>query len=138
MMKRSPGFSLIELIVVVAIIAILTMVAYPSYLNYIKKTRRAEGIALINKVMQAEERYFVNNSPPTYTDKLTDLGFSVDSDLPTENGYYQVNAEACGDGIADCVNIVATAAGSQATDGNLEYNSRGEKKWAGNSGWDWH
>ena len=124
MMKRSPGFSLIELIVVVAIIAILTMVAYPSYLNYIKKTRRAEGIALINKVMQAEERYFVNNSPPTYTTQLTDLGFSV--------------AVACGNGIADCVNIVATAAGSQATDGNLEYNSRGEKKWAGNSGWDWH
>lgn len=123
---RQRAFSLIELMIVVAIIALLAMVAYPSYMESVRETRRTEGMAMVNKVMQAQERFFMNNL--TYTTNLADLGFSVSSDLPTENGHYQVNAGQCGtDALTECVEIVATAQGSQVADGNLSYNSRGEK-----------
>lgn len=124
--NRERAFSLIELMIVIAIVALLAMVAYPSYMESVRKTRRAEGMALVNKVMQAEERFFMNNL--TYTADLTDMGFAVSGDLPSENGHYQLNAGQCdADAITECVEIVATALGGQAADGDLSYNSRGEK-----------
>lgn len=125
--QRIEGFSLIELMIVVAIIALLAMVAYPSYMETVRETRRTEGIALINKVMQAQERHFINNL--TYTTDLTDLGMAVATNLPSENGHYQISAAACAGGlpIDECINVVATAQGSQAVEGNLGLTSRGEK-----------
>ena len=119
MKQRIEGFSLIELMIVVAIIALLAMVAYPSYMETVRETRRTEGIALINKVMQAQERHFINNL--TYTTDLTDLGMAVATNLPSENGHYQISAAACAGGlpIDECINVVATAQGSQAVEGNL-------------------
>ena len=125
MKHTQQGFSLMEMMIVVAIIGILVAVAYPSYQEKIRETRRTEAIALTTKIMQAQERFFVNNL--TYTTNLTQLGFGAAANLPTENGLYQLSAEACaGDTIAECVNIVSTAQGSQANDGDIEYNSRGE------------
>lgn len=125
MKHTQQGFSLMEMMIVVAIIGILVAVAYPSYQEKIRETRRTEAIALTTKIMQAQERFFVNNL--TYTTDLTALGFGVAANLPTENGHYQLSAQACAGGtIAQCVNIVSSAQGSQANDGDIEYNSRGE------------
>lgn len=133
MKKHQRGMSLIELVVVIAIIGILVATAYPSYKEHVIKTRKTDAVALINKVIQAQERYFVNTL--TYTTDLTVLGFSSASDFPSDEGHYLVSAEACGAGIAECVNITAVAQGSQDTgtpaDDDLELNSQGTKagKW---------
>jgi type IV pilus assembly protein PilE len=133
MKKYQRGMSLIELMIVVAIIGILVAIAYPSYRVHVIKTRKTDAIALINKVIQAQERYFVNNL--TYIIDLTQLGFASANDLPSDGGHYLISAEACGDGIATCVNITTDAQGSQDTntpaDDDLALNSQGTKagKW---------
>lgn len=133
MKQHQKGMSLLELIIVVAIIGILGMVAYPSYLDSVRETRKTDGISMINKVMQAQERFFVNNL--TYTEDLTDLGFASADNVSSEEGHYLVSAEDCDAGINVCVNITTDAQGSQDTgtpaEDDLELNSQGTKagKW---------
>lgn len=55
-MKRSLGFTLLELMITVAIVAILAVIAYPSYLDSIRKARRADGIAALANVQQAQQK----------------------------------------------------------------------------------
>ena len=136
MNNKQRGMSLLELMIVMAIIGILGAIVYPSYMATVVKTRKSDGISMIHKVMQAQERFFVNNL--TYTLNLqSDLGFAVNANLPSEEGAYLISATACGDGIAECVNITAVAQGSQNTDepdsiDNLGLISQGTKtsgKW---------
>lgn len=54
------GFTLIELMVVVVIIAVLTMVALPSFQKQMAKGRRADAIAALSAVVQAQERWRSN------------------------------------------------------------------------------
>jgi type IV pilus assembly protein PilE len=80
-MKKSPpspggsvirGFSLIELMVAVAIVAVIAAVAYPSYQSSIRKGKRADAMAAISLVQQAQERWRSNN--PSYSTNLGSLG----------------------------------------------------------------
>jgi len=133
MNPKEKGFSLIELMIVVAIIGIIGMIAYPSYMDTVRDTRKSDGISMVNKVMQAQERFFVNNL--TYTEDLTDLGFASATNVPSEEGHYLVTAEDCDTGINVCVNITTDAQGSQDTgepaEDDLGLNSQGTKsgKW---------
>ncbi len=133
MNPKEKGFSLIELMIVVAIIGIIGMIAYPSYMETVRDTRKSDGISMVNKVMQAQERFFVNNL--TYTEDLTDLGFASATNVPSEEGHYLVTAEDCDTGINVCVNITTDAQGSQDTgepaEDDLGLNSQGTKsgKW---------
>lgn len=126
----SKGFTLIEVMIVVAIISIIAAIAMPSYQNSVRKSRRSDGMALINQIMQAQERYFVNNM--TYTTDLTDLGFSSASGVASAEEHYKVTATACGGGIDQCVNLKATGQKDQSEDGDLELNSQGKRagSWA--------
>lgn len=68
------GFTLIELMVAVVVIGILAAVAYPAYTSAIARSRRADAVAVLTAVVQAQERYRSNRN--TYTDSLTDLKVS--------------------------------------------------------------
>lgn len=67
--KKSAGFTLIELMITVAIVGILAAIALPSYNQYIARGKRAEARAAI---LQAEgwlERFYTeNNRYTTATD----------------------------------------------------------------------
>ena len=59
--RRSRGFTLIELMIVVAIIAVLASIAYPSYIKYITKTRRNAATACLSEYANYMERYYTTN-----------------------------------------------------------------------------
>ena len=82
--KTSQGFTLIELMIVVAVIGILAAIAFPSYQEYILRSRRTEGMALLNEAAVRQERFRVQNG--TYADTVAKLGMPEFS----ENGYYKL------------------------------------------------
>lgn len=71
------GVTLIELAVAVAVMGILAAVAYPNYTAYVKRSRRADAMALLTSVVQAQERYRANKT--AYAAELTDLNLSAQS-----------------------------------------------------------
>ena len=73
-MKRTAGFSLIELMVTLLIVAVLTTIALPIYLHEIRESRRTSARAAILDLAGREERYFSTHN--TYTASAGDLGYS--------------------------------------------------------------
>ena len=135
--KTGSGFTLIELIIVLVIIGILTTVALPSYQQYMLQSRRAEGMAALTELMYLQEQYYVEQTVPSYTISLTELGYSEDSGVPTENGYYLIAAAACPTAtISSCVELTATAQNAQQADGALTLDSLGNRERNGQPGWD--
>jgi len=66
---RMCGFTLLELMVVVVVITVLASVAVPSFVSQIRAGRRAEAIATLSQIQQAQERWRANC--PCYAGSLT-------------------------------------------------------------------
>ena len=58
---KHRGFTLIELMIVVAVVGILAAIAYPSYQEQVRKSRRADGAAVLMQNAQFLERFFTEN-----------------------------------------------------------------------------
>lgn len=67
-MKKSSGFSLIELMVVVAIMAFLAMIAVPNFSRFLAKAKRTEAYMNLNSIYAAEKAYFAEHG--IYSDVL--------------------------------------------------------------------
>lgn len=113
-LRKTSGFTLIELMITVSIIGIVAAIAYPSYNQHVLKTHRVEGKELLVRAIQYQERYFASNN--TYTSDVTDLGFANPAN--SESNYYvlTVNAATAACPIASCYSITVTAQNSQASD----------------------
>ncbi len=85
------GVTLLELMIVVVIIGILTAIAYPSYRQYAAKAKRNEAKAALLQIATLQERFYLQNN--TYTENMTNLGFSTPSDHYTSSGSYRVNVD---------------------------------------------
>lgn len=58
--RRSAGFTLIEVMIVMVIIGILSSIAYPSYQDYVKQARRADAQASLMELVQFMERHYTS------------------------------------------------------------------------------
>lgn len=139
--KVSHGFTLVELMTVVAIIGILISVALPWYGNYVMRGNRADAIAPMQAIMDAQERFYNDNV--SYTTDLRDLGFPSATYSSTK-GFYTITASTCTDSggtalpITQCVQLTATALGTQVQDGSLVLDSMGkQQRIIGSDVYDW-
>lgn len=133
MRVRNKGFTLIELMIVLAIIAILVAVAYPSYQNSVRKTKRAEGQALLLAAAQMQERHFTRFLK--YGTTLITSGEETATDVfvkdTSDGGYYKLKLSGGGAAYA----LTAEAQGAQANDscGNLTLDNLGVKDATGSN-----
>ncbi len=112
MIKRSLGFTLIEMMVVLAIVAILAAIAYPSYQNAIRKARRADAVDALYYVQNLQEKFRANNTTYStlaligYPNAVVNVGISTDA-------FYTITGSAA---TATTYTVTATGLGSQAAD----------------------
>lgn len=113
---RPLGFSIIELMIVVVILGVLLAVAYPSYLDSVRKGRRADGIAALTALQQAQERYRANK--PVYGNLNAPADAATLPDAlnlkESPNKRYTLAAVPENDGTG--YTLTATAVGAQADD----------------------
>lgn len=75
--RHRHGFTLIELMVAVVVLGILAAVAYPAMTSMIKRSRRADAIAGLTAIVQAQERYRSNHA--TYSDSVDTLNVNAEA-----------------------------------------------------------
>ena len=60
-MKKTKGFTLVELVIVIVIVGILAIVAVPIYRGYTRKAMASEGKSLLGSVQTSQKIYYAEN-----------------------------------------------------------------------------
>ena len=84
MKKNQHGITLLELMIVVTIVAIISSFAYPSYMRYVVNTKRSAATSALLRVADRQQQFFMDSK--TYADDLTDLGFTTNPHVITDDG----------------------------------------------------
>lgn len=124
--RKTNGFTLIELMIVVAVIAILAAIAYPAYQNQVRKARMGQAQADLLELAQFMERCFISNN--SY------IGCALPFDRSPRNGipYYQIGFNPATTRTAFRLRAVPQTAGGQDRQkcGTLTLNEQGTKGFA--------
>lgn len=126
MTGRHNGWTLVELMVALTIAAILLSIAYPAYTEQVRKSRRADGHALLFTAAQREQQFFTVNNQ--FTDTIGTGGLELSAS--SQEGYYTLSITAT----TNTYTLTATREAPQTGDtrcGDLTLNHLGVK---GNSG----
>lgn len=115
-MKKSTGFTLIELMIALAVAAILMAIAVPAFTSQLRKSRRADAVQALSDLQLKEERWRSNHT--TY-DTIANIGGAATS----LNGYYAITyatptstGGSCTCSAATCYALTAGAQNAQAAD----------------------
>lgn len=91
------------MMVVLVIVGVLAAVAYPAYTSHVLRSRRADAVAFLSAIVQAQERYRTNRSE--YARTLSALGITAS----TITRHYAVTLAGVGNPESYAVGYVATA-----------------------------
>ena len=75
-LKRSRGFTLVELVITIAIVIILSVISVPIYRGYVDKAKMAEGYALLGVILSAQKAYYSEHGHFYYSPNNTDWDWS--------------------------------------------------------------
>ena len=125
------GFSLVELLIVIAIVGVLSAVAFPAYTKYAMRGKRSAAENLVMEIASKEQQYILDARQ--YTDVIGATGLNIPSRddwtcaTTCTNSYYTVGVAVDNTARPPSFTITATAQGSQASDGDITYDSTGAK-----------
>ena len=102
-LKRTKGFTLVEIMIVVLIIGILMAIAVPNFIKARETSRRNSCIANLKQIDSAKEQWAMDNR------KTTGDACQM-SDLTGANGYMKgaATGPVCPSGGAYTVNVIGT------------------------------
>jgi type IV pilus assembly protein PilE len=119
------GFSLIELMIAVVIIGILASIAYPSFQEQVRKSRRADGKAMLMEKAQELERCYTRFASYIGNDddcniELPDNSsedYYVIDEVDRDNSSFTLSATPQGDQVNDakCGTLLLTNTGTQGS-----------------------
>ena len=109
-MRRSTGFTLIELMITVAIVAILAAIAIPSYRDYILRGRLTEALSALSAQRVKMEQFFQDNR--TYAGACA---AGTVAPLPVTSNFVYACALSAVGVVPSTYTITATGAGSMAS-----------------------
>jgi type IV pilus assembly protein PilE len=84
MIKKTHGFTLIELMIVLAILSIVVAIGYPTYLEQVRKSRRADGMGQLLELADRMERAYTDRG--TYPSTISDIYVTT-----TDGGLYTLS-----------------------------------------------
>ena len=127
MIKKTDGFTLIELMIVLAVLSIIVAIGYPSYQEHVKKSRRAEGMGQLLELADRMERaYSDRGTYPTNISEVyvatTDGGFYTLSIVTANNVSFTVSASPTSLGKQDtdkCKTFTLTSLGKKSISGSV-------------------
>ena len=92
-MRRSRGFTLLELMIVVAVIAILASIAIYNYTDQIRKARRSQAMQMLTDLSLRQEKFRTNNAEYGDIDDLCAPAANCTTLVGTGNSpYYSIAA----------------------------------------------
>jgi type IV pilus assembly protein PilE len=130
-MKKSWGFTLIELMIVVVIIAILAAIAIPSYQSSVIRSHRSEAKVALQGLAQAMERYYVQQNPNTYIGAdAAGVPTIYSSTAPLDGGAARYNLRITSvTATSYTLQAQPIAGSSQANDGTIQLDNTGARAW---------